>query len=291
MAGNDIAVRNVTVGGSSYAVKDNVDTVNLMGHVSDYSTAKNTPSMTVEGTLNLNGSTSGTVTVKPQPSFTSYGLDLPAAVPVNGDLLSCTTVTSTCTLSDSGVVAGDVTTYHTPAAGILRSSSGTQAIAASELSGDATTSGSNAVTVGKINGAAVPASASVLGSNVSSQLVAETNVSATTLSTATNCAVVGSSASPSVAMCGSAAAGAFSCATNASGGTCAVDTTAVDASSEIFVVQVESEGSRLSVTCYTGSAVRTSAPLLFSKSAGVGFAINLGTVTTNPACFDYLVVN
>lgn len=46
--------------------------------------------------------------------------------------------------------------------------------ACTELSGDVTTSGSNAASVVKVNGAAVPASATVLGSNSSSQLVDNT---------------------------------------------------------------------------------------------------------------------
>lgn len=58
-------------------------------------------------------------------------------------------------------------------AGLLRSN-GT-ALSSAELSGDVTTSGSNTTLVGKVNGAAVPASASVLGSNASSQLVAVTS--------------------------------------------------------------------------------------------------------------------
>lgn len=48
--------------------------------------------------------------------------------------------------------------------------------ACTELSGDATTSGSNAVTVVKVNGASVPVSATALGSNGSSQLVDNTSL-------------------------------------------------------------------------------------------------------------------
>jgi len=56
--------------------------------------------------------------------------------------------------------------------------------ACTELSGDVTTSGSNAATVVQVNGAAVPTSKSVLGSNSSGQLIDATalpnGVSATT---------------------------------------------------------------------------------------------------------------
>ncbi|MGH3429168.1 MAG: hypothetical protein ACRDQZ_16640 [Mycobacteriales bacterium] len=50
--------------------------------------------------------------------------------------------------ADSGVVAADVITYHTPATGIARTTSSSQAVAGSELSGDVTTSGSNVTTLG-----------------------------------------------------------------------------------------------------------------------------------------------
>jgi hypothetical protein len=109
--------------------------------------------------------------------------------------------------------------------------------------------------------------------------------------TGTNCAAVGTAANPSVASCTAAAAGAFSCATNASTGTCQVNTTAVTANSRIFVQQSDAEGANLSVTCNTGITVSGTAPLLASKAAGASFTINLGTVTVNPACFIYWIVN
>jgi len=59
----------------------------------------------------------------------------------------------------------------TPGTGILRDGSPTTT---SELFGDATTSGSNSVTVVKVNGGSVPASATVLSSNGGSQLTAAT---------------------------------------------------------------------------------------------------------------------
>ena len=108
--------------------------------------------------------------------------------------------------------------------------------------------------------------------------------------TTTNCAAVGTAASPSVASCVAASSGAFSCATNASAATCTINTTAVTANSEIFVEEVADEGTRLSVTCNTAPTV-TPAILLATKTAGTGFTINMPTITVNPACFDYYIVN
>jgi hypothetical protein len=113
----------------------------------------------------------------------------------------------------------------------------------------------------------------------------------TTLASGTNCAAVGTAATTSLVACSAAAAGAFSCATNASAGTCVISTTAVTANSEIFITPNDAEGARLSVTCNTGLTTPSAAPLLASKSAGTSFTINLGTVTTNPACFDYFIIN
>jgi hypothetical protein len=114
-----------------------------------------------------------------------------------------------------------------------------------------------------------------------------------TLKTATNCAGVGTSASPSVASCGSASAGHFSCATTATGATCTVNTTAVTASSEIFVSESDTAatGTALGVTCNTSTNVLPASRLLASSVAATSFTINLGTVTTNPACFAYHIVN
>ena len=111
--------------------------------------------------------------------------------------------------------------------------------------------------------------------------------------TATNCAAVGTAASPSVASCTAAPAGQFSCATNATGATCQVNTTAVTANSEIFVLEADSAttGTRLGVTCNTGTTVNPATRLIASQTAATGFTINLGTVTTNPACFSYHIIN
>jgi hypothetical protein len=73
-----------------------------------------------------------------------------------------TGVPSIATQANMLTTCADCVTYHTPATGIARSASGSQAIAGSELSGDATTSGSNAVTVSKINGTAFSGTATHL---------------------------------------------------------------------------------------------------------------------------------
>src|SRR5882724_388929 len=109
--------------------------------------------------------------------------------------------------------------------------------------------------------------------------------------TTTICAAVGTAASPSVASCTAAPAGSFSCATNATGATCTVNTTAVTTISQIFVQEDETLGTRLGVSCNTGTNVLPASRLLNARVAGTSFTINLGTVTTNPACFSYFIIN
>jgi len=106
-----------------------------------------------------------------------------------------------------------------------------------------------------------------------------------------NCAAIGTAANPSVASCTSATAGSFSCATNASTGTCTVNTTAVTANSEILIEgrNDTTTGTRLGVTCNTG--ITTALPEISAVVAATSFTINLGTFTTNPECFSFLVVN
>jgi hypothetical protein len=110
-------------------------------------------------------------------------------------------------------------------------------------------------------------------------------------STTTNCSGIGTAANPSVVSCGTAAAGSFSCATNASGGKCQVNTTAVTANSQLFVIEDATLGPKLGVTCNTSAAVIPTSRLIAARSAGAGFTITLGTVNTHPACFSYFIVN
>jgi hypothetical protein len=107
------------------------------------------------------------------------------------------------------------------------------------------------------------------------------------------CNANGTAANPSVASCSAATAGMFSCATNASTGTCQINTTAVTAKSVILITQDSADGgaAQLNVTCNTGNVLSTTKPILLSKNPGTSFTINLGTVTANPACFEYSIIN
>lgn len=118
-----------------------------------------------------------------------------------------------------------------------------------------------------------------------------TTLTATTINTTTKCAAAGTSASPSVVSCSGAPAGLFSCATNASGATCVVDTTAVTAVSEIQIQPDSSLGTALSVTCNTTADASLTTPRISARSAGTSFTITLGTFSSNPECFSYIVVN
>jgi hypothetical protein len=85
----------------------------------------------------------------------------------NLGLGSAAVINTPVTVANGGTGTGSTLT------GLVR---GGSPLAAAELSGDATTSGSNAVTVVKVNGSSVPASANLLGSNSSSQVTAPTNL-------------------------------------------------------------------------------------------------------------------
>jgi hypothetical protein len=117
-----------------------------------------------------------------------------------------------------------------------------------------------------------------------------TAATSATYKTTTNCAAVGSAANPSLVACAAAAAGAFSCDVASSAATCVVSTTAVGANSRIIVQETSSENTSLGVTCNTSPTVIPAIPVP-SKSPGVSFTINMPTITTNPACFDYWIVN
>lgn len=117
-----------------------------------------------------------------------------------------------------------------------------------------------------------------------------TTLTGTTFKTTTNCGQSGTAANPSVVACGAAASGAVACDVAASAGTCVVNTTAVGTNSRIIVQETSAENSSLGVTCNTSPTVLPAIQVP-SKSAGVSFTINMPTITTNPACFDYWIVN
>jgi hypothetical protein len=105
--------------------------------------------------------------------------------------------------------------------------------------------------------------------------------------TATNCS---SSASPAV--CGSAAAGSVALPTNAVSSSIVVDTTAVTANSQIFVMTDDTLGTKLSVTCNSTVATLVGGLTISARSAGTSFTIaNNVAVVTNPLCVSYLIVN
>jgi hypothetical protein len=120
-----------------------------------------------------------------QISSTTAGkcYDAGATAPTTGQIIGfaltsgSASTTQTIRLFDAAVQPGTGTVTHTAGnltSGQLIVGNGSNDIKVSDLSGDVTTSGSTATTVGKINGGAVPASATVLGSNSSSQPVAAT---------------------------------------------------------------------------------------------------------------------
>ncbi len=145
---------------------------------------------------------------------------------------------------------------------------------------------------GLTSGTATITAPAVAGT-VTNAFVSSNALQAPGYQTTTNCAGVGTSASPSVVTCAAASAGHFSCATAATGATCQVNTTAVTANSQIFVQEDDAAyvGTRLGVTCNTSTNVLPASRLLASGTANTGFTINLGTVTTNPACFSFNIVN
>lgn len=122
-----------------------------------------------------------------------------------------------------------------------------------------------------------------LSLNGSDQVVVGSGTSgviAPSYSTTTNCV---SSASPAV--CGSAAAGHFVLAATAT--TVTVNTTAVTTSSQIFIQNDDSLGTRLAVTCNTA----LDQVFVSARIAGTSFTITGTAPVTNPNCYSYFIVN
>lgn len=100
--------------------------------------------------------------------------------------------------------------------------------------------------------------------------------------TSSNC---NSSSSP--ASCGSAPAGSVAMATGVS--TLVVNTTAVTANSQIFIIEDSSLGSRLGITCNTGTNRDYS---INARTVGTSFTIkSSANPTGNKACLSYFIVN
>ena len=139
--------------------------------------------------------------------------------------------------------------------------------------------------------ASVTLTTPVIGVATGTSLALTGALSGATYATATECAAAGSGANPSLVACSAAAAGFFSCATNASTGTCVVSTTAVTANSVIQIQPDSTLGTALSVTCNTTADSGLTAPRVSARSAGTSFTITLGTFTTHPECFSYVIIN
>lgn len=135
------------------------------------------------------------------------------------------------------------------------------------------------IMVGVTNGASVSGCSAL--ALVSIDSTNKTLGCANAILTPTNCT---SSASPAV--CSSSAAGSVVVAAAAT--TVQVNTSAVTANSQIFVMFDSSLGTKLSVTC------NVTEPTLYgitARTGGSNFTITSTAPITNPACFNYLVVN
>lgn len=103
-----------------------------------------------------------------------------------------------------------------------------------------------------------------------------------TAGTVSNC---NSSTSP--ASCASAPSGSVALATG--GSTLVVNTSAVTANSQILITEDSSLGSRLGITCNTGTGRNYS---INARTAGTSFTIkSSANPTTNKACLSYWIIN
>lgn len=102
------------------------------------------------------------------------------------------------------------------------------------------------------------------------------------------CSAAGSAANPSLVACGALSKGQFSCSVSASGGTCTVATSAITAIGSLLI-QPDSGATIGGVTCNLTADTGLTAPRLASRIAATSFAVNLGTYTGNPLCFDYVI--
>lgn len=111
-------------------------------------------------------------------------------------------------------------------------------------------------------------------------------VSGPSFGTATNCA---SGASPAV--CGAAASGAVAIPTGTTSVTLVVNNSIVTASSRVFV-QVDQSSTIAGVTCNTTLATDAVRPYVSARSPGVSFSLlYVGTISTNPVCVSYFIIN
>jgi hypothetical protein len=98
--------------------------------------------------------------------------------------------------------------------------------------------------------------------------------------------VCASGASPAVCAAANAGSVAVPAGTNP---TLVVDTTAVTGTSQIMLTPDQSLGTVLSVTCNTTIPTNQSVTL---RTAGTSFTFEaVGTFTTNPVCYSYMIIN
>ena len=118
-------------------------------------------------------------------------------------------------------------------------------------------------------------------------------IEASKFDTAASCGAAGTAANPSVVSCAGASAGIVACSVTASTGTCQVNTTNVSATSTIIVTQRSDTvaGTATSSTCNTTKDTNSTAPQITAVTAGTSFTFQLGTIATNPECFNYLIIN
>jgi len=94
----------------------------------------------------------------------------------------------------------------------------------------------------------------------------------------------------SAAVCGAAPTGSVNILTN--GTSIVVNTTAVTANSQILVVEDESLGTRLGVTCSTQAVLTTGSPFVSARTPGTSFTIAVQAAdAAHPICLSYSIKN
>jgi len=147
-AANDIVIQGGT-GGTTFVTP--VNGAAVIANSSGVPLESITPTLGVPGTSTGtwafgNATGSGTFTVGASPSTTSNTMLGPTSVPATGDLLSCTTSSTTCTLTDSGKVAANI--VSTTDTGSVTSTMLAGSIANAKLSNSSVTVNGTVCTLG-----------------------------------------------------------------------------------------------------------------------------------------------